>query len=76
MRPAAKAWGAIGLGVAAYEVLCPHGETLSEGVDQALEHSRLRRAATVSAIAVTALHLCNAIPEKLDPFHYALLWKD
>lgn len=75
MRPSTKAWGVLIGGVVAYDVLSPRGETLSEGIDGALEHSLYRRAAVISAIAVTALHLSNALPEKVDPFHYALLWK-
>lgn len=63
------------LGVAAaYEILCPEGETLSEGVDRALEHDSLKYAA-IAGIGITAAHLLNLIPEKYDPFHYALLWK-
>lgn len=33
MSPASKAWLAIGAEVVIYDVLCPAGETLSEGVD-------------------------------------------
>lgn len=66
---AGKAWAAIGAGVMAYELMCPNGETLSEGVDRALEEHRWL---TTAAIGITALHLVNALPEKIDPFSRAL----
>lgn len=63
------AWAAIGLGVLAYELGCPAGQTLSEGIDQALEtHPLLIKL----AVGVTALHLINALPERVDPFSHAL----
>jgi hypothetical protein len=62
---AERAWGILGLGVLAYELACPTGQTLSEGCDKALEaHPWL----TTAAIGVTALHLANLIPPQLDPF--------
>lgn len=76
MRPSERAWTAIGLGVIAYDVLAPPHETLSERVDDALEVSPYKRAATLGAIALVAAHLGNVIPQRYDPFHYALLWKD
>lgn len=76
MSPASKAWAALGVGVAAYEVMCPKGETLSEGVDRALERHPAARAATIGLIAVTAMHLANILPERFDPYHRALIWKD
>lgn len=75
MRAAAKAWIGLGAGVAAYDILCPKGETLSEGVDAALEHPTFRYAA-IAGIAVTALHLCNLLPEEIDPFNRCLRWRD
>lgn len=63
---AKRAWAIIGLGVLAYEMAAPPGELLSEGVDTKLsQHPILTRA----AIGVTALHLMNLLPEKIDPFH-------
>lgn len=75
MKPATIAWLGVGAGIAAYEVLCPKGETLSEGVDRVMEHSPAARVAALGAIAVTAAHLGNLIPQKYDPYHYALFWK-
>ena len=38
--------------------------------------TRKGKALAIGAVGLTAAHLINAIPEKFDPFHYALLWKD
>ena len=72
---AGRNWLITGAVITGLEIACPKGETLSEGVDRALEHDKFRYAAAVG-IGITALHLLNVIPEKYDPFHYALLWKD
>lgn len=69
-RPAAVAWSVLAAGVAAYDILCPPGETLSEGVDRALEMQR-GKVFALGAIAITAAHLANVLPEKVDPFHKA-----
>lgn len=66
-RPATIAWGVLGAGVIAYDILCPEGETLSEGVDRALECEKRKLA--LGAIAITAAHLANIIPQQIDPFH-------
>lgn len=71
---AKRNWLITGAVIAGLEIACPDGETLSEGVDRALEHESLRYAA-IAGIGITALHLLNVIPEKYDPFHYALMWK-
>jgi hypothetical protein len=60
-------WGALAAGVIAFDLL--NEETLSESVDKALERHRLL---TMTAIGITALHLANLLPEKIDPFHQAL----
>lgn len=75
MRAATKAWLGLGMGVATYEILCPRGETLSEGVDRALEHP-MGRYIAMTAIALTAAHLSNVLPQEVDPFHRALLFKE
>lgn len=74
LSPSSKAWLALGAGVAAWDILCPPGETLSEGVDRALEHP-VYRAVALGGIAVTAAHLANLLPDRIDPFHNALKWK-
>lgn len=69
-RPASVAWGVLAAGVVAYDVFCPPGETLSEGVDRALERERGKIFA-LGTIAITAAHLANLLPERVDPFHKA-----
>ncbi|ARQ95476.1 hypothetical protein I5G81_gp37 [Mycobacterium phage Shandong1] len=64
MRCSDKAWLALGVGVAVYEVSCPHGELLSEGVDRYLA----RRKWTTRVVVVgLAAHLLNLIPHQVDP---------
>lgn len=66
LRHSDKAWLALGVGVAAYEIACPRGELLSEGVDRYLK----RRPWTTHVVVVgLALHLLNLLPESLDPLH-------
>lgn len=62
---AKRAWITLGLCVTAYELVCPPGELMSEGVDAALE---ARRGLTIAAIGITAAHLCNVLPPVLDPY--------
>lgn len=73
-RPATCAWIGLGVGVAVYEMLCPPGETLSEGVDRALECPRGKYLA-LGAIAITAAHLANVLPKNIDPYHQLTRWK-
>ena len=74
-KPATVAWAALASGIAVYEVMCPRGETLSEGVDRALERP-YGRIAALGGIAVTAAHLANLIPQRYDPFSRILRFKD
>lgn len=67
-RPATLAWGAILGSAAIYEAIAPEGELLSEAVDRALERPYGRYLA-YGAIGVTALHLANLLPERIDPYH-------
>jgi len=70
---ARRGWLAVGAIVAAHDILCVSGETLSEGVDKALESHPV---ATSLAIGYTALHLLNKIPQRLDVFNQlATTWK-
>lgn len=66
---AKRAWLGIAVAVGLYELACPDGQTLSEGIDTALEQ---RRALTIAAIGVTSLHLLNVLPTRVDPFTQAL----
>lgn len=74
-KPSTVAWCGLAAGVAAYDILCPPGETMSEGVDRLLEHPH-KRIAALGAIAITAAHLANILPEKIDPFHHLTKWKN
>lgn len=69
--PAKAAWIGLGVGVSVYEMLCPDGQTLSEEVDRVLENPRVKYLA-LGAIAVTAAHLANVLPEQIDPFEQVL----
>lgn len=69
-RPSTYAWTGILASVTAYELTCPQGETLSERLDPLLE-SRSRYL-VIGGIAVTAAHLMNLIPERIDPFEQGL----
>ncbi|MFE5290350.1 hypothetical protein ACFRAQ_35825 [Nocardia sp. NPDC056611] len=66
---AENAWAVLLASVIAWEVLAPPGQLLSEGVDRALQR---RPALTRAAITVTALHLANLLPHKVDPFTHLL----
>lgn len=66
LKPSTKAWGALVMGVIAYDLLCKEGETLSEGMDHFIEKHPV---ISLGAIAVTAGHLSNIIPEQYDPIH-------
>lgn len=60
-------WAAIGVSVAAFDLLTP-GETLSSCFARARENEKpLVRIAAVGALAVTAAHLMEWLPEKADP---------
>jgi hypothetical protein len=63
---AGRMWCAIGATVLTYELICPKGELLSEGVDRAIEDHPI---IVPLAIGITALHLMNKLPERIDPFH-------
>lgn len=64
------AWGVLAAGVATYDALCPHGQTLSEGVDRAIEKHPVL---TILAVGAVALHLLNVYEhyglERLDVIH-------
>ena len=60
---ARQAWALLATGVIGYEILCKDGQLLSECVDEWLMS---RPIVTRTAIAVLALHLGNAVPERYD----------
>lgn len=59
-----------GAAVTAYELLCDRDELITSRVSENME-TPLRKALTLSAIGLTALHLSGYLPPKLDPYHYA-----
>jgi hypothetical protein len=56
-------WLGIAVGVAAFDALSP--ETLSHSFQRA------PRAVRLGAIAITAAHLLDALPRRVDPFYMA-----
>lgn len=61
-----QAWIALAVLVVGYEIMAAPGELLSEAVDRFLaRHPVLTRA----AIITVALHLANALPDRVDPIH-------
>ena len=72
-RPSTRAWLALAAGVTAFDVLSPPGETMSERVDDWIED---HKALTYAAIGVTALHLANLLPPRVDPFHRLTTFKN
>lgn len=60
------AWIVLAAGVVAYELGAPRGELMSEGVDRYLER---RPWVTRAAVGITAAHLLNLIPTRVDPFY-------
>lgn len=65
MRAAERAWVALAVGVAAYEVMASDGELLSHAFDRWLDaHPVL----TFTAVGVIAAHLLNLLPDRADPF--------
>jgi len=62
------AWTTIGVGICVYEYYAPEGQLLSEAVDRGLEHP-VGRILIPLAVGATALHLCNALPNRIDPIH-------
>lgn len=66
MREADVAWLILALLIVAYEIFAPPGELLSEGWDRYLQSYPFL--ARLLPLVVT-LHVINALPDRLDPFH-------
>ncbi|WP_202973039.1 DUF7427 family protein [Mycobacterium celatum] len=65
LRPADKAWLTLVAAIVVYELAARDGELLSDGVQRYMARQPwLVRA----VIAVTAAHLMNALPRRLDPY--------
>jgi hypothetical protein len=66
LRPADRAWIALGAGVVAYDLLAPPDQTLSEGADSyMLSHPWITRAVA----GAVASHVCNLVPDRWDAIH-------
>lgn len=66
-------WTAIAAAVVYHELSCKEGELLSEAVDRGLEKNPLP---IYALVLVTAAHLLNWLPPKVDPFRWVgLLFK-
>lgn len=65
-RPSTLAWAGLVGGVICYDLLAPEGETLSEGFDTFIENHKVL---ALGAVAITAGHLANLIPQRFDPIH-------
>ena len=64
--PGSRMWSVIAVLVAYHEIVCLEGELLSEVVDRALEKHPV---AVRAFILITAAHLINWLPKKLDPYY-------
>lgn len=65
-RASEAAWAGLVAGVSIYELMCPLGETLSERLWDAQE-TTAGKVLTYTAIGITALHLMDKLPERVDP---------
>jgi hypothetical protein len=67
MRPSDRAWVALAGAVLVYEIAAGEDELLSNAADRwMLTHPWTTRL----GVAAVALHLANAVPERLDPLHW------
>lgn len=67
-RPSTLGWAGLIAGIAAYDYLCPQGETLSEGFDHLME-TKTGKVVAIGAVALTGAHLLNLLPDRLDIYH-------
>lgn len=72
VRSSERAWIALGVGVAVYEIFARDGELLSHQVDRWLESHPI---ITTAVISLTAAHLLNWIPPAADPWARAFNWR-
>jgi hypothetical protein len=66
VRPADRAWIALGLGVVAWDVACDDGEMLSEASARYAKNHPLIAYAVIGSVAA---HLVGGIPPWADPIH-------
>lgn len=72
-RPSTRAMLAAGGFVLAYDLMCPEGETISEGIDRLMERSKRDKVITRAAAGVLVAHTVNLIPDRFDPIHQLFL---
>lgn len=72
MRPADRAWLVLGAGVLAWDLACPHGQTLSAGCAR---YHQARPWITRGIVLDLAAHLLGIIPARGDPLNYLTYWK-
>lgn len=66
MSPATKAWLGLGAGILTWDILAPHGQTLSEQCHRWCDaHPWMVRA----AIILLGIHLAAVINPRYDPIH-------
>lgn len=63
------AWTALGAGIAAYDLLCEEGTTLSE------TFRKQPLALQIGELALVSSHLLGVLPKQADPFHQILKLK-
>lgn len=66
MRPADRAWIILAGGILAYDLACPPGETLSEGMGR---YHQARPWLTRTVVVYLAVHLLGWWPSRGDPLH-------
>jgi hypothetical protein len=66
MRPADRAWIALGLGVLVWDAACPNGEMLSEA---SARYAKKHPVVAYAVIGSVAAHLVDRIPKRFDPIH-------
>lgn len=67
IRPADRAWLALAIGVAGYEMFARDGELMSHSYDRWLVH---RPVFTWAVTLITAAHLLNLLPDRWDPYNF------
>lgn len=67
IRPSTVAWFVGAVLVGAYDLNAPEHETMSDRFWDSLEHP-VEKYLSVAALAITAGHLLNVLPEQIDPF--------
>lgn len=73
MRSSEKAWILLAAVVVVYEIFAGEGELLSHQVDRWLESHPV---ITHSIVMVTAAHLLNVLPERIDPWVWMFKWRN